>query len=86
MYIISSCNFLLAIPLRFQRVSKRLSNSSYLPEILLLCIVKSCIYDSLKNIYLDTMPCDSKHIKAKDARKNRQGGAPTGRAQKESGG
>jgi len=46
--ILSSCNFLLPVPLRFQRVSKRLSNLSYWPEILLFYVVQSFIYDSLK--------------------------------------
>ena len=48
LYIVSSRNFLLPVPIRFQRVSKRLSNSSYGPGILLFWIIKSCIYDSLK--------------------------------------
>jgi len=45
LYIVNSRNFLFPVP---TRGSKRLSNSSYRPGILLFWIVKSCVYDSLK--------------------------------------
>jgi len=61
LYILSSYNFLLPVPLRFQRVSKRISNSSYRPEILLLCIVKLVFMTHSKSMYLDTMPCARAH-------------------------